>query len=336
MIKIKDYSNIKKNLRFYGGNAGQKLGFTDELGEDWFLKFPKSTKNFEKVEISYTTTPLSEYIGSKIYSEIGIPVHETNLGIFNKKVVVACKDFLKENERLYEAKDLFNLYLGDNEVEREKLVSSDSSYKVDIEELVYLFKENEIFNTNKEIKERFWDMFVVDSFLNNNHRHNGNWGIIINNQNNIKLAPVYDNGNSFFSKHDDGKFEDNFDKIDIVITNGRTPFIFNEKQVDSVKVIKNLSFGDNNLNFPETEEGIFLKETSLEIQKALKRVVNKINMEKINKIIDDIPEEQNGVKIISQTMKTFYKDFLKSKYEKILIPALEKIKEIENKKTNSS
>ncbi|MGL6064614.1 MAG: HipA domain-containing protein [Fusobacteriaceae bacterium] len=329
MIKLKNYSNVKNNLRFYSGNAGQKLGFTDEHGDNWFLKFPKSTKNFEKVEISYTTSPLSEYIGSKIYQEIGIPVHETEIGIFDKKVVVACKDFLKDDERLYEAKELFNLYLGDKESKREALSSSDSSYQVDIEELTYLFKENKIINSNEEIENRFWDMFVVDSFLNNNDRHNGNWGITIDSLKNIKLAPVYDNGNSFFNKHDDGKFENNFDKIDVLITNGRTPFIFNNKQVDSVKVIKNLSFGDNNLNFSDKESDAFLKETSFKLRQALKRVVIKIDIEKINKLIDEIPEEKEGIKIISQTMKEFYKNFINKKYEIFLLPALNKIIEHE-------
>jgi len=46
-------------------------------------------------QISYTTSPLSEYLGSKIYEALGIPVHETVLGIRKNKVVVACRDFTK-------------------------------------------------------------------------------------------------------------------------------------------------------------------------------------------------------------------------------------------------
>lgn len=111
--------------------------------------------------------------------------------------------------------------------------------------------------------------------------------------------------------------------------NGKTPFLFNGKQVDSIKVIKNLSFKDNNLNFPEIEEGLLLKETSINLREAIKRTVEKIDMVKIEKIIDDIPEEQYGIKIISPTMKSFYKDFLKKRYEKIMLPALKKVKELE-------
>ena len=59
---------------------------------------PKTAKKFNerKVEISYTTSPISEYIGSHVYEIIGIPVHKTMLGIKDKKVVVACKDFRKK------------------------------------------------------------------------------------------------------------------------------------------------------------------------------------------------------------------------------------------------
>ena len=40
-------------------------------------------------------------------------------------------------------------------------------------------------------------MFVIDNFINNNDRHNGNWGIF-SNETGMKLAPVYNNGAGFF------------------------------------------------------------------------------------------------------------------------------------------
>ena len=66
MIKIINLDNsIESNIP-YGGHAGSKKGIIYN-NENWFIKFPKSTKSMEKVAISYTTSPLSEYIGSKIY-----------------------------------------------------------------------------------------------------------------------------------------------------------------------------------------------------------------------------------------------------------------------------
>ena len=69
-MKIYDFNNVEISQRRYGGKAGLKQGIVLD-GENWLLKFPKSTKEYVKVEISYTTSPLSEYLGSHIYASIG-------------------------------------------------------------------------------------------------------------------------------------------------------------------------------------------------------------------------------------------------------------------------
>lgn len=333
MIKIENYNDVKMRLSFYGGNAGTKKGFYKENGEKWFMKFPKTTKNFKNVEISYTTSVLSEYLGSQIYKSIGLPVHETELGIYGDKLVVACKDFNLEKVKFNEMKLLFNENLGEKERIRESLISNtESTYNTDIEELNYVLNNNEHLKNNIEIKNRFWDMFIVDCLINNNDRHNGNWGVFVSEEKNtVSLAPIYDNGNSFFPKHDEEKLK-NIENIKQLVSNGRTPYTFKNKNIDSVKVIRNLSLRDNNLNFGDTKEEKFLKEISDNIQAALIRIVPKIDLEKINKIINDIPEEHQGIKIMSPTMKNYYKVFLKERCEKVLIPALEKTKEIQKNK----
>lgn len=331
MIKLYNYNNIKNRLSFYGGNAGTKKAIYKDNGEKWLIKFPKNTKNFKNVEIPYTTSIISEYLGSQIYQSIGLPVHETELGIYNNNLVVGCKDFNSEGKTFYEMKLLFNDYLEEKEKIREMLVSNtESTYNVDIEEISYVLNNNEYIKDNIEIKKRFWDMFIIDCFINNNDRHNGNWGIfVIEKENRISIAPVYDNGNSFFPKHSEEKMK-NIENIKQLISNGRTPYIFKGKSIDSVKVIKNLSLRDNNLNFGNTEEEKFLKEISDNLQEALLRIVPKINLEKIIKIIDEIPLQYEKLQIMSITMKEYYKTFLKERYYKILLPAFEKAKKIKN------
>lgn len=54
------------------------------------------------IEMSYSNAPVSEYIGSHVYELIGMPVHETKLGVYKNRVVVGCKDFLLEGENLIE------------------------------------------------------------------------------------------------------------------------------------------------------------------------------------------------------------------------------------------
>ena len=52
---LKDFNGYEENLQLYGGNAGRKLGININ-GENWLLKFPKTTRNLmTPVSISYTT-----------------------------------------------------------------------------------------------------------------------------------------------------------------------------------------------------------------------------------------------------------------------------------------
>ena len=56
---VEDFNELKTNTLVYGGKSGQKLGVIIN-GDNWFLKFPKSTKRFSKqVDMSYSTSPLS-------------------------------------------------------------------------------------------------------------------------------------------------------------------------------------------------------------------------------------------------------------------------------------
>lgn len=103
-ITIRNLDNYELSNRngMYGGNAGSKDGILIN-GEYWIVKYPKSTKflSGDKSELgSYSTAPLSEFIGSHIYDILGYDVHETILGYRNNKIVVACKDFC-ESENVF-------------------------------------------------------------------------------------------------------------------------------------------------------------------------------------------------------------------------------------------
>ena len=60
---------------------------------------------------------------------------------------------------------------------------------------------------------------------------------------------------------------------------------------------------------------------------ALMRIVPKINVEKIKKMINEIPNEVNGIQIISDIRKEFYCKCIEYRYEKSLYPTYLKIKE---------
>ena len=69
IMKIFDFSKCQRNKRDgqYGGVVGNKAGVFIN-GENWIIKYPKNTKGMQNVDdLSYTTSPLSEYIGSQVY-----------------------------------------------------------------------------------------------------------------------------------------------------------------------------------------------------------------------------------------------------------------------------
>lgn len=54
------------------------------------------------------------------------------------------------------------------------------------------------------LKERFGDMFIVDAFIGNRDRHNGNWGFLYDARTDeMTLAPVYDCGSSLYPQADE-------------------------------------------------------------------------------------------------------------------------------------
>lgn len=115
MVDIQDFESCETSGQFYGGNAGRKIGLVWRDG-DWLVKFPGTTRNLQGSVPSYTTAPVSEWLGSHVYAALGIPVHETVLGIRDGRIVCACRDFTFPDSRLVNFHDLKNS-LSDDEPE---------------------------------------------------------------------------------------------------------------------------------------------------------------------------------------------------------------------------
>jgi len=312
MIKIYDFSNCLDSGLVYGGHAGDKLGIVFNKKE-YLVKFPGSTEHLEKVSIPFVLSPLSEYIGSNIYKTLGIDTHETLLGVLDKKVVVACLDFRDKLEDFVDYNHLKNKH--DKEVENalsKVPLSYQSIRTTNLDELKIVMNNNSIFLSHPELKTRFWDMFVIDAFIGNNDRNEGNWGMILNRETkSLKLAPVFDNGASFFNKSSDNKMhrilENNKLHKDAFYNGARCAFEQNGKQINPLKYIKSMNSNDCN--------------------DALLRIVPKIKTEwnNIINIIESIPNSFDGIEIISEIRKEYYILSLKYVYENVLEPTYEKL-----------
>ena len=77
--------------------------------------------------------------------------------------------------------------------------SSNINTNHELEEVLLIMEENPYSKSIPELKIRFWDMFVIDAFISNNDRNEGNWGLILNKETNeLRLSPIFDNGASFY------------------------------------------------------------------------------------------------------------------------------------------
>lgn len=133
----------------------------------------------------------------------------------------------------------------------ENLSSSSLDSNNDIEEILLIIENNPYFKSIPELKQRFWDMFTVDAFLSNNDRNEGNWGLILDKETkNIRIAPVYDNGASFYSKSCDDRlnsiYNDDFKFKQSVYDSARSIYRQNGKIINPLKFIESMNNKDCN------------------------------------------------------------------------------------------
>lgn len=284
-------------------------------GEKYLLKF--STYNeFQQNSLatSYSNNVFSGYIGSKFFKECGIEAQEVILGTYTdisrsgkEKLypVVACKDFTGDGYELYEFKGLENSYL-----------EGKSGGKIpSLEDITEIMDSGQgIFGIlkNDEAKERYWDTFIIDAVLGNFDRHAGNWGYLYNiKENKAKLAPVYDCGSCLFARASDESFKK----------------FLNSKQEINLRVY-NMPFASLTVNEKKVNYYDFISSLkNEECNAALKRMHDKIDINKLHKIIDETP-------MISDVRKSFYKTITKERYDIIIDKSYRKLLKMEKLKSD--
>lgn len=310
MIKIENFDILEPSGISYGGHGGSKRGIIID-GERWFLKYPKSTKSMDVKGLSYSTTPLSEYLGSHVYKSIGLETHDTRLGIANGKIVVACKDFLNFKETIFDYNSIKNEYDETVEIAIENLSSTSSlDSNNELEEILLIMENNPYFKSIPELKQRFWDMFIIDALISNNDRNEGNWGLVVDKETKeLRITPVFDNGAAFYNKSSNERLKSIYED----------PFKFKQSVYDScISIYKESGKPINPLKYIEAMN-------NEECNKAILRIVPNINLNHIKNIFNEIPEYYNGLPILSNIQKTFYLKSLEYKYQNILLPIYNKL-----------
>ena len=286
-----DITNYKQEINNYGGSELKATYIIN--GEKYMVKMPDPIRK-KTLDLGYMNNQYSEYIGCHIFESVGIPVQKTMLVKLNKdgkeKIAVACKDFLNSGEELIEISKV-SLSL-----------STEKKYKISIEdvyEIINKMSVNYKLDENKLISN-FWDMFVVDALIGNTDRHFGNWGFIKKGDI-ISFAPVYDCGSSLhplLSENEQIKLMSDSIAFKNSSYNIASVYTMNNKKIFYHEIFKN---------------------PPVDLKEAIKRIVPKINIEKIKEIIA-------STEGLSKTQKEYYfKDILLRK-EEILDKSYNEIK----------
>lgn len=275
---MKDYSRYPDGNRYYSGAERKKSILINE--KPYLVKFQKNSR--EGLRFNH----VSEYLGSHIFAFIGIETQETFLGTYKGENVVVIQDFLAEDEVFVP----FN-GVGDSSLEQDK-----EKYQYSYEDIIEMLQDNVKLTDVAQTIDLFWDMFIVDALIANFDRHGSNWGFI-KKDNKYRLSPIFDNGSGLFPQLNTDE------KIAAVLGN--------QEEIDK-RIYK---FPTSQVKYKGEKSSYYEIISSLafeECNRALVRIVKRIDFGKINKLIDSIEN-------ISEKRREFYKTILEQRFEKILL-----------------
>lgn len=279
-----DYSKYPDGGRFYSGAERKKSILIN--GNAYLVKFQKNSRD------GLRFNHVSEFLGSHIFSMLGIETQETQLGTFGNENVVVIKDFLSEDEVFVP----FN-GIGDSSLEQDK-----EKYQYSYEDIIKMLKDNMKLTDVEQTIDLFWDMFIVDALIANFDRHGSNWGFI-KKDNKYRLSPIFDNGSSLFPQ---------------LNTDNKIQAVLNDQEEIGQRIYK---FPTSQVKYQGKKSSYYDIISSLafeECNNALVRIAERVDLNKINKLIDSIER-------ISDLRREFYKTILKERFEIILLESYNKL-----------
>lgn len=290
-----DFTSCEVNkFRAYGGANGNKINILYE-GSSYMLKFPPAPSRNKAM--SYTNGCISEYLACHVFASLGFKTQETLLGTYTdprgkEKVVVACKDFTEGGKRLLEFAHLKNTCIN----------SEQNGYGKELSSILQAIDEQTLLPPD-QLRDFFWDMFIADALLGNFDRHNGNWGILVDERLKIaEIAPVYDCGSCLYPQLAAGDMESVLSSEDAInkriYTFPASSIEENGKKISYFEFISSLKNPD--------------------CTAALSRVLGRIDMNEISAIIDETPT-------LLPVQKEFYKVMISERKAKIFDYSIEQL-----------
>lgn len=308
---IRFYALEKSGRDFDGDGSGEKT--KRKLGNDVYLiKFPEPLpEEKRKHGFSYRTSPYSEYIGSHIYQILGFDAQDTLLGVDKvyrgrEFTVVGCKDFREDWQQIYSLQKIRKSIESDPSNPRQKEFHSTEKDGPRLNKILEIIDSINTLEgcdiSPDDLKRHFWNMFIVDAFIQNFDRHNENWGIIADrDKGRAQVCPVYDCGSSLGAM-----VEDN-----LKYRMARNPAAFTEDWISGFSAIT--------INGQKIDYDKFLLDRKAipdDCRKALLRVlpIIRVKADEINRMIDNMPVLDGNAEL----QRTFYKTMLLKRKELIL------------------
>jgi hypothetical protein len=294
-----DFTSCEVNkFRAYGGANGNKINILYK-GSSYMLKFPPVPSRNKAM--SYTNGCISEYLACHIFSALGFKTQETLLGTYTdsrgkEKVVVACGDFTEGGKKLMEFAHLKNTCIS----------SEQNGYGKELSSIQQAIDEQTLLPQD-QLRDFFWDMFIADALLGNFDRHNGNWGILVDEQSKTaEIAPVYDCGSCLYPQ---------------LAASDMEAVLNSEDELDKrIYVFPASSIEENGKKISYFEFISSLKNP--DCTAALKRVSARIDMEKIQALIDETPT-------LLPIQKEFYTVIISERKAKIIDYSMEQLMKLE-------
>ena len=288
---IIDFTQCKIRNKGYGGANGEKISI-EYNGKVYMLKFPAIAKINKTLH--YTNGCVSEYLGCHIFELLGIPAQETILGKYCKngscKEVIACRD-------LTFIDGYYSCCIQDFTATKNSVVDSSRAGRgTELDSILDAIEQQTILNP-EEMLQWFWDMFIVDALIGNWDRHNGNWGVLYDQFTDCVLGPcpIFDCGSSLFPQAD---------------LNMMKSVLDDERELNVRVYERPLSAimqNNRKINYYD----FFMEHSYSDCDRALNRIVPRIDMKKMESLIHCTPG-------IPKIAKDFYIKVIRTRKECIL------------------
>jgi hypothetical protein len=290
---------LKRVINEYRGSEQKETVYLDD-GKKYMIKKPDPTRELLKRDkISYINNTYSEYIGCHIAQMLGFQTQDTILGKYDTKtrngenktkIVCLCADVRQPGETMHE----FDTVSLSTDVNKDTI-----TFDVVEDIIQHIHDMLDLSNQQTDaIRDFYYDLFVFDAFVGNTDRHNGNIALLTNADDTFsRISPVYDCGSSLLPLIDDDTIKKgNMNNLALTITS-----VIHEKDGERIQY----------KNYLETV-------SNPNVDAAVKRILPRINMNKIKDFI-------RRTECLSEERKEFYCNVLQIRYERILLPTLQRI-----------